>query len=152
MDFDNIAVPPFYLNGAIHVLQFKRAARQQRIRVVEVFALRKARRGRTHRQRKDEQHRRAQTRTSHRVLPPSSTSHEPWLVAANRLRNPGPQQNSRALPLRPNSLSVQLKIKRDRRNRFDSSAIDRSGICAPLLYRLNGRLREHWLALQNFFY
>src|SRR5580704_911431 len=67
-------------------------------------------------------------------------------------RGTGTRTNSRAMPRPLHSPSRQLKIKRDRRNRLHSSAIDRCRICAPSLYRINRCISQHRLALQNLLY
>src|SRR6185437_11201379 len=53
----------------------------------------------------------------------------------------------------PRSLpSAQLKIKGDRRNGLDPSAIDRRRLCAPPFHRLHCRVGQNWLALQYLLY
>src|SRR6266481_10080665 len=70
----------------------------------------------------------------------------PLRVSATN-ENRGPQQNSFAPGPRR---SVQLKIKRHRRNHFDRFAVNRGRSCPPLLHRSDGGIGERRLAFKQF--
>src|SRR6266705_5391632 len=71
VNFDLIAVPTLHLDGAVDILQFKRAPRLQRIRLVEILADGISGKAPNGGQEQHTERSRAEGMTEHIVLPPS---------------------------------------------------------------------------------
>src|ERR1700730_1598450 len=84
-NLNGVAVPSLYVHRAVHVPQLKRAARLQRIRLIELLSDRETRYDKSRGKNQSQKRSQAECTAHHNVLPPSRI---------NYFQNRGPERNS----------------------------------------------------------